>query len=176
MWNQEAGLREDPVSHRSGVDIPVRPDRGFSLLEVLAVLMIGTVSLVIASQIYRSFLDRSTARRSATVFARDLSLARANAIQVRTEVVIRFSESGLAYVVENAQGRELARREFGPGEDLPLSGLDLQTTGDSVVFNGRGILDMSGIGGSLGTATFTARGSTYTVAFNATGASRIDES
>lgn len=176
MSKPGTGLREDPVFRRSGVEAQTRADRGFTLLELTVVVTIAAVSLVIGSIVLGSFLDHSTARQSARVFARDLALARANAIQARTSVVIRFSESDLEYVVENDQGRELARRDFGPGEDLTLSVLNLRTTGDSVVFNGRGILDMSGIGGSLGTATFDARGSTYTVSFNATGASRIDES
>lgn len=170
------GLRSDPVYHRSGPGARPRCDGGFTLLEILAVLTIATVSLVVASQVYVRFLDRSTARRSAQVFARDLSLARGNSIQTRGAVVIRFSESDLSYVVENAQGRTLAVREFDRSQDLTLSGLDLATPGDSIVFDGRGILDMSALGGSLGTATFGARGVTYTVSFNATGASRIEES
>ena len=170
------GLRTDPVFHRSGPAGSARRDGGFTLLEILAVLTIGTVSLVVASQIYARFLDRSTARRSAQLFVRDLSLARANSIQTRGDVVIRFSEGDLSYVVENAQGRELARREFDPSEALTLDGIDLATPGDSIVFDGRGILDMSALGGSLATASFAARGVTYTVFFNATGASRIEES
>ncbi|MDX1567703.1 MAG: GspH/FimT family pseudopilin [Longimicrobiales bacterium] len=176
MSKSGTGLREDPVFRPSGMEARSRSDRGFTLLELMIVLTVAAVSLVIASQVFRSFLDRSTARQSARVFARDLVLARAHAIQARTSVVVRFSEGDLEYVVENAEGRVLTRRDFGPDEDLALGGLDLQTSGDSVVFNGRGILDMSGIGGSLGTATFSVQGSTYTVSFNATGASRIDES
>lgn len=176
MSKPGTGLREDPVFRRNRMEVQARRDRGFTLLELMVVLTISAVSLVIASVIFASFLDRSTARQSARVFARDLALARANAIQARTSVVIRFSENDLEYVVENGQGRVLARRHFGPDEDLALSVLDLQTAGDSVVFNGRGILDMSGFGGPLGTASFNARGSSYTVSFNATGASRIDES
>ncbi|MFP3947227.1 MAG: Tfp pilus assembly protein FimT/FimU [Longimicrobiales bacterium] len=176
MPNPGTGLHQDPVFRRSGVEGETRSARGFTLLELTVVLTIAAVSMLVVTVVLGSFLDRSTARESARVFARDLALARAHAIQARTNVVIRFSEDELEYEVENGQGRALARRAFGPDGDLALSVLNLQTTGDSVIFNGRGILDMSGIGGSLGTATFDAGGSTYTVSFNATGASRIDDS
>lgn len=170
------GLREGPVFRRVGESAPARPMKGFSLLEVLVVITVTTVSLVLVGQVYARFLDRSTARRSAQLFARDLSLARANSIQIRGDVVIRFFESDLYYIVENVQGRELTRREFGSTDDLALSAMDLATPGDSIVFDGRGLLDTSALGGSLGTATFAARGATYTVSFNATGASRVQGS
>ena len=171
------GPLRDPDPRRSG-ESPSGPSRtgGFTLVETLVALAVVSVSLVLLSQVYTRFLDRSTARRSAQLFARDLSLARANSIQIRGSVVIRFIESDLYYEVENDRGRELVRRDFGASEDLALSALDLATPGDSIVFDGRGLLDTSALGGTLGTATFGARGVTYTVSFNASGASRVQES
>ena len=90
--------------------------------------------------------------------------------------MIRFYEGSLWYEVESqASATEIARRRFGASGDIDLSGVTLDTTGDSLVFSTRGVADMSGAGGALGTATFSSGAVTYTVSFNGMGASKIDQ-
>jgi hypothetical protein len=52
--------------------------------------------------------------------------------------------------------------------------LDLDA--DTLVFSPRGIADMSGVSGSLETATFSSGAVTYTASFNGMGTSKIDQS
>ena len=93
----------------------------------------------------------------------------------REPVVIRFYEGALWYEVETRDtGTEVARRRFGVNADIDLTAVGLDFVGDSVVFDSRGIADLSGGGGSLGTATFSSGANTYTVSFNSMGASKID--
>jgi hypothetical protein len=90
-------------------------------------------------------------------------------------VVIRFYEMGLWYEVETqSSATEVARRRFGVNADIDLGSVTLDSAGDSLVFDQRGIADLSGFGGPLGTATFSSGAVTYTVSFNSMGASKID--
>jgi hypothetical protein len=50
----------------------------------------------------------------------------------------------------------------------------LALPGDSLVFDARGMADLSGAGGPLGTATFSSGAMTYTVSFNSMGASKLE--
>ncbi len=77
-------------------------------------------------------------------------------------------------MVGQSSTTELTRRRFGGTGDIDLTGVSLDTNGDSLVFDARGMADMSGAGGSVGTATFSSGSNTYTVSFNGMGASRID--
>lgn len=175
METHRAGFFGNPVFYRKGSAVPCAGRKGFSLLEMLVVVALAVATATMAFQIYASYTLRTTAQRSARIFAWDLSRARANAVQTRSTVVIRFDESAMDYEVENAQGRLLARRDYGDDGDFPLSNMDLELSGDSLVVNGRGIVDISELGGSLGTALFQAGGNSFTVSFNSLGTSRIDE-
>ena len=64
-------------------------------------------------------------------------------------------------------------REFEAGQDIRLDALDLQMSGDSLVFDARGVVDLSGAGSSLGVARFTAGEMEYDVSFNSMRASRV---
>ena len=75
-----------------------------------------------------------------------------------------------------ASGQELLSRRYGDEGEVELTAIDLQMPGDSLVFNGRGMVDLSVIEGSLGTATFQSGSETYTVTFNSMGAARISGS
>jgi Tfp pilus assembly protein FimT len=136
------------------------------------VFVIGGVLMSMATLTFSSVNTRQSARRAAQVFARDLALARSMAVRGRENVVVRFDESGLAYEVETASGRELANRRFGPDEDVDLDGITIGEAGDSIVFSNRGIATL---GSALGTATFSAGSATYQVIFNGMGAARVGE-
>ena len=154
-----------------------RGDSGFTLIELTIVILISSVILVFAGLTFSGYFQRNSARRAAQVFAQDLTAARSFALRTQESVVIRFYEGNLWYEVEGQSStNEIARRRFGVNADIDLSGATLDTTGDSLVFNSRGMADMSGAGGPLGTATFSSGATTYTVSFNGMGASKIDQS
>ena len=151
--------------------------RGFTLIELTVVVTIGAIIVTLGGLAFSGYFQRNSARRAAQVFAQDLVSARSFAVRSQEPVVIRFYESSLWYEVESqTTTTEIARRRFtGTSADIALSAVTLDMTGDSLVFNARGIVDMSGAGGSLGTATFSSGAVTYTVSFNGMGASKIDQ-
>ena len=152
-----------------------RPPRGFTLIELVVVLLLIGAATAIGLLSFGGYFQRVAAQRAAQVFARDLTLARATATRAREPVVIRFYESGLRYeLVEQSSGTVVAIRRFGTNADIDLSAVTLDFVGDSVVFDRRGAADLSGASGPLGTATFSSGASRYTVSFNSMGASKID--
>lgn len=149
--------------------------RGVTLLELIVVLTVGAIVVTLGTLAFSGYFQRDSAKRAAQVFAQDLIAARSFAVRTQEPVVIRFYESSLWYEVENQSGTtEIARRRFGLNADIDLSGVTLDVAGDSLVFDPRGIADMSGAGGALGTATFSSGAISYTVSFNGMGASKID--
>ena len=95
-----------------------------------------------------------------------------HAVRGRESVVIRFSESSRWYSVSTMTGMELTRRRFNSNADIGLAAIDLEMPGDTLLFTSRGIL--SGVGGQLGTATFSSAVETYAVRFNIMGASKVE--
>lgn len=149
--------------------------RGFTLIELTIVLMVVGLMLTVGGLTFGNYFERASAQRAAQVFAQDLTLARAWAVRSREPVVIRFFESSMWYEVEaQSSATEVARRRFGASADINLSSVALDVAGDSVVFDSRGIADLSGASGPLGVATFSSGAVTYTVSFNSMGASKID--
>ena len=151
---------------------------GFTLLEVAIVLLLAGLVLGFAGLTFSDYFQRSSARRAAQVFARDLTLARSAAVRAREEVVIRFFEASRWYeIVAIDSDTEIARRRFGVNADVDLSGIDLVFQGDTVVFSSRGVADLSNIqgAGSLGEARFAAGDTEYSVYFNSMGASKVEE-
>ena len=147
--------------------------KGFSLIEVMIVVVVGGVLLSLATVTFSSYNQRTAARRAAQVFSRDLTLARSIAVRGRERVVIRFDEINSDYLVTTAAGRDLAFRNFGVGGEYRLSSVDLGMPGDSLSFSSRGFADLSGLGTPLGTATFTGGNVAYKVEFNGMGTSKV---
>jgi type II secretory pathway pseudopilin PulG len=152
------------------------------LVELTVVLAVSGLTLGLASLSFGGYLQRTSAQQGARVFARDLALARGAALRTQQPVVIRFDEESRWYSVTLQQsGTELVRRRFGPGGDIGLSSLELSAGGDSLRFDARGLVDLTGMpangnqgGASVGSARFASGAAVYAVLFNAMGASRIE--
>lgn len=158
----------------SGVS-PRRGAGGFTILELTIVLVLAGLTLAVAGLTFGGYFQRSAAQRAAQLFAQDLTLARTTAVRTREAVVIRFYESSRWYEVEvQSSAVELTRRRFGTNADIDLSAISLSLTGDSVVFNARGMADLSGAGSALGSATFSSGDNSFTVSFNSMGASKVE--
>ena len=154
--------------------IPGRGARGFTLIELVVVLVLVGVTIAVANGGLTGYTQRIAAHHAAQLFVRDLSLARAHAVRGREPVVIRFSESGRWYSISTmTTGKELVRRRFNVNADIGLAAIDLEIPGDTVFFTSRGIL--SGVSGQLGTATFATANETYAVSFNIMGASKVEK-
>lgn len=149
---------------------------GFTLIELVVVLSVSAIVVTMGTLAFSGYFQRDSARRAAQVFAQDLIAARGFAIRSQEPVVIRFYETTRWYeVTGQGSATEIARRRFGANGDITLGSVTLDTAGDSLVFDARGMADMSGAGGALGTATFSSGAVTYTVSFNGMGASKIDQ-
>jgi prepilin-type N-terminal cleavage/methylation domain-containing protein len=155
----------------------VRSRAGFTLIELGIVVLVGAIVVTLGSLTFSGYFQRNAARRAAQVFAQDLVAARNYAVRTQETVVVRFFEGTQRYEVEGVStGTEVASRRFsGSSADIELSAITLEVAGDSLVVSSRGILDMSGFGGSLGQATFSSGAVVYTVSFNGMGASKIDK-
>ncbi len=144
------------------------------MIELLVTLILFTIALTLASVVFSGYQARTAAQRAAQVFAMDLSLARTSAVRGREAVIVRFDEAGMSYLIRLESGDTIQERKFGRDDEIPLDALNLQLTGDSLVFDTRGVGDLSGSGSSLGLASFAAGATIYDVSFNVMGASKVD--
>ena len=147
---------------------------GFTVVEMLVSLILFTIAMALTSVVFSGYQSRTAAQRAAQVFVMDLSLARTSAVRGREAVIVDFDEAGMSYCIRLESGDTIVEREFGRDDDIPLDLLNLQLTGDSLVFDARGVGDLSGSGSSLGIASFAAGETIYDVSFNVMGASRLD--
>ena len=147
---------------------------GFTVVEMLVSLILFSIAMALTSVVFSGYQSRMAAQRAAQVFTMDLSYARASAVRRREAVIVDFDEAGMSYFIRLESGDTLVEREFERDDDIPLDFLNLQLTGDSLVFDTRGVGDLSGSASSLGIASFAAGETIYDVSFNVMGASRLD--
>ena len=147
---------------------------GFTVIEMLVTLILFTIAVGLSSVVFSGYQSRTAAQRAAQVFAMDLRLARTSAVRGREAVIVDFDEAGMSYCIRLESGDTILEREFGRDDEIPLDLLNLQLTGDSLVFNARGVGDLSGSGSSLGIASFAAGETIYDVSFNVMGASKVE--
>jgi prepilin-type N-terminal cleavage/methylation domain-containing protein len=152
----------------------LRSTRGFTLVEMVTVMVVLAVTFSMATGIFNGYLKRSAAKRAAEVFVQDLKLARDAALRSRQVVVVDFDEANLRYVVRAQSGDTLVHRFFHREAGLVLSSMDLQLQGDTLAFDGRGIATLGQSDAALGRAVFRSGDATFQVSFNSMGASRVD--
>jgi prepilin-type N-terminal cleavage/methylation domain-containing protein len=159
---------------RRGERESVKRGAGFTIIEIMVVLVIVGITTTVVSGVFYNYLDRSTAKRAAEVFRQDLTVARNAASRSRQPVELVFDEENLGYVIRVEAGDTIVNRVFDRDAEIILDFLDLDLTGDMVAFNDRGVADLSGAKDPLGVAFFRAGDDTYTVSFNSMGSSRLD--
>lgn len=113
---------------------------GFTLIELLIVLTIAAVVLGVGTNSYREFTEAQIAAKAARQVAGDVTLTRSYAIRRRSNVSLVADEATRSYVIRDAAGQVLLGRSYAAGSDLPLTSLDVATSGDSLTFNSRGLL------------------------------------
>ncbi len=126
---------------------------GFSLIEVLMVLILLSIVLGIGAQGMQGFNEASTATRAANAVAGDITLTRSYAVQRLSEVRLIADEAARTYAIVDVGANPddtLLTRRFSASSDLPLTRLDVGTGGNHVAFNSRGMVVT---GGSVGTDT-----------------------
>ena len=138
------------------------------------VLLLFAIMLGFAAETFHGYLERTSAKRAAEIFVQDLNVTRNAALRSRRMAVLAFDENGLKYLVRLESGDTVLLRAFGRGAEISLSALDLEISGDTLVFDRRGQADLAGAVGPLGRAVFSAGSRSYAVSFNSMGVSRID--
>ncbi|MFV1988237.1 MAG: GspH/FimT family pseudopilin [Gemmatimonadota bacterium] len=120
----------------------VRDSRGFTVVELTIALSSMAVLTAITLGSFRQYSEAMSARKAAVQFAADVGLTRSFAIQRRENVSLVVNEDARTYVVRDTSGTVLMRRDFsGTAEaELALTQLTLNTSGDSLTFNSRGLL------------------------------------
>ena len=137
-------------------------------------MLLLSLSLAAAAGVFSAYQTRTAAQRAAQVFALDIGLARTMAVRSRETVIIDFDESQVSYLVRSESGDTIVKRGFSQTDEIRLDSINLQLTGDSLLFNSRGVGDLSGASSSLGVARFVAGDTGYEVSFNGMGASKVD--
>lgn len=114
------------------------PAAGFSLIELLATVIVFGILSSIAFGAFRQYARSTAADRAASVLVGDLARTRSYAVQRRGPVSLVVDEANRSYQIRVPGGPVLAVQDFG-GSDTPLTLLDLQMA-DSALFNARGLL------------------------------------
>lgn len=121
------------------------PGAGFTMVELLIAITILGIVLGVGFMGMRGFNESTVVDRAATAVASDVTLTRSYAIQRRSTVTMAADEANRRYEIrDTSTGDLLESRSFSAGTDLPLTRLDIQTTGDALTFNARGLLVTGG--------------------------------
>lgn len=151
---------------------------GFTLIEILVVLVIAAIGTGIAVSSFGLFQARASARGAAQTFSRDLAQARAWARRSNEPVTVNFDETAgaLRYTVVGSAGDTIADRRFGAGGEIRLDSIQLGMEGDTLRFGASGIADLSTASPVAPTANalFFAGARSYRVRFNASGSSVVE--
>lgn len=120
---------------------PWRKDEsGFTLVELLMAMVMLAILMGLGFQGLRAFNQSAVPDRAASAIAGDIALTRSYAIQRGEDVSLVADEANRSYMIRTAGGEVLHRRSFSASTDLPLTVMDVMTSGDDIAFNSRGML------------------------------------
>ncbi len=142
-------------------------EAGFTLVELLMVMLILSVMTTVAAGQYGAYLGRVGPERAARVVGTHVSLTRAFAIQRRSPVSLVVNTTDRSLMIRTSTDT-LRTMELGEGTDFKIATMSMGFTGDSLSFSGRGVCRECGLTGT-GTITVGGSATAYVVTFNALG-------
>ena len=147
---------------------------GFTLLEMMIVLLIAAVFIGVVARAFGRYNRERAAQQAAYLLSRDIRLARAAAIRARSPVSLVVDTAARSYQVRDTLGEQVVGRTFAYG-DLEVQSISMALPGDSVTFDEQGVADLSGLAGGVAEARISSPTTVYVIRFNATGSSTIEE-
>ena len=143
-----------------------RGPAGFTLAELLIVLVIVSIALAMAVPKLNAFLQVNSVQGALNRVATDLNLARVRALTTSRQVRLTVSNDGGSYtiVVDPAGAAPVTYKTVRLTQDFPK--VDLTPHGTSITFDSRGMA--TGANGST-TLTATKQGKTGTITVSGVG-------
>ena len=132
---------------------------GFTLVEVLLVMLIASVMTTVAAGQYRTYLDRVGPERAARVVGTYVSLTRSYAVQRRTPVSLVLDATDRKAWIRTTS-ETLRTIDLGEGTDFRLATLAMSFPGDSLTFSSRAFAESAV---SLGPATLRSPAKTSNI-------------
>ncbi len=158
------------TSRRPALPVSVREVAGMTLPELTIALSLVAIASVMTFGSFFQYQQSISASRAARAISADVQLAKGLAIRERAPVSLVADETLLRYVIRDTAGTLFSRRDFGNGAEIELTGLDFATSGDSLTFDGRGVL----LTGGTPTVSVTRHSKTRTVTLNGLGRTQIN--
>jgi general secretion pathway protein H len=118
MWLYEARIRPNPLTYRadrSGVIRQCNPraetshHRGFTLLEIIAVVLVIAVVASLSSPLFSSGVSATQHRAAARDVAQMLRLARTEAVAKRNDIAVDFDLEQRTLQIPNASNKRVAK-------------------------------------------------------------------
>jgi prepilin-type N-terminal cleavage/methylation domain-containing protein len=139
---------------------------GFTMAELLTVLLLIGVMVGMAGTQYSSYLEKTLPDRASRLVGSYVSSTRSLAIQ-RRDLVTLAVDPGSKTIMIRTETDTLRTMDFGPDSELELTVLDTNLLGDSITFNARGICSVCGVSGKG--ITVSGPRTSYLITFNALG-------
>jgi len=157
------GVNMSKITHRHGCS---GSRAGFTLAELITVLLLLGIMIGIAATQYSSYLARTVPDRASRVVGSYVSLARNFSVQRRAWVTLALDPGTRSMMIRTADDT-LRTMQFSENMDLVLTSLDSNFDGDSITFNARGMCSVCGVEGKG--IEVTAGHVTYLLTFTALG-------
>ncbi len=145
---------------------------GFTLLEMLMVMLIVAVMTSVAGAQYRDYVDRIGPERAARLIGTNVLLTRSYAIQRRAPVSLVLDTTEQKMWIRSATDT-IRSLELGADSDFRIETLTMGFPGDSISFSSRGVCRECGLTGT-GNITVAGEKVGYLITFNALGVWKMD--
>jgi len=139
---------------------------GFTMAELLTVLLLIGVMVGMAGTQYAAYLEKTMPDRASRLVGSYVSMTRSLALQ-RRDLVTLAVDPGSKTIMIRTETDTLRTMDFGPDSELPLTVLETNLGGDSLTFNARGVCSVCGVADKG--ITVSGPRTSYFITFNALG-------